>query len=202
MTQEDLMLPNSLMLQALVSIQEVMGEKGLNAVLRASGLSKYIQNFPPNDLNPSISFSDYALLNQAIEDFYGRGGRGILRRIGRASFQFGVREQAALLGIAGAALKLLPKRQRVKFILNSIGSALKKTMPNTEFTLEEDGHKIAYMTPHCSICYGRHSTKPVCHLFVGSLDEAVRWATGDTLPVRETHCIAKGDPYCRYEVEV
>ena len=39
----------------------------------------------------------------------------MLRRIGKASFQYAVREQAALLGVAGVALKLLPEKQRMRF---------------------------------------------------------------------------------------
>ena len=127
--REDVVIINSLVRQALISAQEVMGDNGLNAVLRASGLERFIGNFPPNNLEPSIQTSQYAKLNQAIEDFYGRAGKGMLRRIGKASFQYGVREQAALLGVAGVAMKLLPERQRIKFILNAMADALKKSNP-------------------------------------------------------------------------
>ena len=114
---------------------------------------------------PAISFDDYAKLNQAIEDFYGRGGRGMLKRIGRASFQYGVREQATLMGIAGATLKLMPKRQRIKFVLNSLGNALKKASPDTGFWVDDRDNKIAYSIRDCSIRAGRSGDKPVGHLF-------------------------------------
>ena len=91
---DDLVLVNALMRQALVAIEEVMGQKGLNAVLRTSHLDQYIDHLPPDDLNPAINASDYARLNQAIEEFYGRGGRGILQRIGKASFEYAIREQS------------------------------------------------------------------------------------------------------------
>ena len=198
---EDLVIVNTLMRQALSSVEEVMGKNGLNAVLRMSGLEQYVDNLPPDDLNPSVKSSDYARLNEAIEDFYGRGGRGILRRIGKASFQYAVREQSALLGLAGVALKLLPRRARVLFILNSLASALKKTNPQVQVEVQELGDKYAYVAHTCSVCYGRQSDKPICHLYVGTIDEAVEWATGTTYQVRETHCIARGDPYCRFEVD-
>jgi len=197
---QDLVIVNTLMRQALTAVEEVMGHNGLNAVLRASGLEQYVNNMPPDDLEPSVKSSDYARLNEAIEDFYGRGGRGILRRIGRASFQYAVREQSALLGLAGVALKLLPRRARVLFILNSLGNALKKTNPQVRVEVETVGTKFAYVAHTCSVCYGRQSDKPVCHLYVGSIGEAVQWATGRAYQVRETLCIAKGDPCCRFEV--
>ena len=78
-TREDAMIVNALVRQALTSAQEVMGENGLNTVLRTSGLERFIGNFPPDNLEPSIQASQYAKLNEAIEAFYGRGGRGMVR---------------------------------------------------------------------------------------------------------------------------
>lgn len=198
--REDAVIINSLVRQALTSAQEVMGDNGLNAVLRTSGLERFIGNFPPNNLEPSIQASQYAHLNQAIEDFYGRAGKGMLRRIGKASFQYAVREQAALLGVAGVALKLLPEKQRIKFILNGMVDALKKSNPQVDARLDDSGDRLAYIESTCAICHGRHFETPICYLYVGSISEAVKWATGKEHDVVETHCLAKGDPYCRFEV--
>jgi len=140
---QDLVIVSALMRQALVAVEEVMGRNGLNAVLRTAGLEQYVDNLPPDDLSPSVRSSDYARLNEAIEEFYGRGGRGILRRIGKASFQYAVREQSALLGLAGVALKLLSPRQRIRFILNSTANALKKSNPHVQAGVEEVDGKIA-----------------------------------------------------------
>jgi hypothetical protein len=200
MVREDAVIVNALVRQALVSAQEVMGENGLNTVLRTSGLERFIDNFPPDDLEPAIQTSDYARLNEVIESFYGRGGRGMLRRIGKASFQYAVREQAALLGIAGVALKVLPVRQRMKFILNALVNALKKSNPQVEAWMEESGDSFAYCDATCAICHGRQSQEPICYLYLGSIGEALQWATGQQYEIIETHCIARGDAYCRFEI--
>ncbi|MCJ7432880.1 MAG: 4-vinyl reductase [Anaerolineales bacterium] len=197
--RDDAVIVNALVRQALVSAQEVMGENGLNAVLRTSGLERYVGNFPPDNLEPGIQSLEYARLNQTIEEFYGRGGRGMLKRIGKASFQYGVREQASLLGVAGVALKLLSEKQRIKFILNGMANALKKSNAQVNAWVE-DGDMLAYLDATCAICHGRKSAEPVCHLYIGSITEAVHWATGETREIIETHCMAKGDPYCRFEV--
>lgn len=197
---EDAVIVNTLVRQALVAAEEVMGANGLHAVLRTTGLERFINNLPPDDLNPGIKASEYAAFNEAIEAFYGRGGRGMLQRVGKASFQYGVREQAALLGLAGAALKLLPEKQRIKFVLNSLVNALKKTNPQVEAWVEEDNDQLAYVESTCAICNSRHSETPICHLYVGTVGEAVLWASGRKHIITETHCLAKGDPYCRFEV--
>ncbi len=200
MAENDAVIVNALVRQALVAAQEVMGENGLNTVLRTSGLQRFIGNLPPEDLKPGVKATEYAKLNEAIEAFYGRGARGMLRRIGKASFQYAVREQASLMGMAGAALKLLPQRQRILFVLNNMVSALKKTNPQVDAWVEDKEGKIAFVEKTCAICMGRHSTQPVCHLYIGSVGEAVKWATGLDYDVRETHCIAKGDSFCRFEI--
>lgn len=200
MPREDAVIVNALVRQALIAAEEVMGEHGLETVLRTSGLERYIGNYPPDDLEPAIQTSDYARLNEVIESFYGRGGRGMLRRIGQASFQYAVREQAALMGLAGVALKVLPARGRIKFILNALVDALKKSNPQVDAWVDESGEHLVYCDATCAICHGRLSSEPICFLYLGSIGEAVRWATGQDYEVAETACTAMGAPHCRFEV--
>ncbi len=197
---KDLVIINALMRQALVAVEEVMGKNGLVAVLRASKLDQYIDQMPPDDLNPSVHSSDYARLNEAIESLYGRGGKGILQRVGKASFQYGLREQSAVLGLAGLALKVLPPKQRILLALNSMANALRKTNSLVRIIVEESDGRIYYIDGTCSICCERHGDKPLCYLYVGTLGEAVRWATGQVYQIRETECRACGADYCRFEI--
>ena len=98
------------------------------------------------------------------------------------------------------ALKFMPTRQRIKIALNGMVSALKKTNPQVNAWVEEEGDKLAYCESTCAICLGRHSDHPICHLYVGSVAEAVRWATDQDYEIIETHCVAKGDDCCRFVV--
>jgi predicted hydrocarbon binding protein len=198
--REDAVIVNAIVRQALSASEEVMGNNGLNAVLRLSNLESFIGNLPPDNLEPAIRTVEYARFNQAIENFYGRGGKGMLKRIGKASFRYAVNEQPALLGIAGTALKFLPQKQRIKFILNSMVNALKKSNEQVEAWVEEKDGKLAYIDASCAICHSRKSDKPICYLYLGSIGEAIEWATGKKYAVTETHCMAKGDPYCRFEI--
>lgn len=198
--RKDAVIVNALVRQALIASQEVMGEKGLNTILNNSGLERFVYNFPPDDLKPGVRAAEYARLNQAIEDFYGRGGRGILKRIGKTSFQYGVREQPALMGFAWIALKALPHKRRIKFVFSSIAEALKISNPQVKAWAGEENGKIFFIKSTCAICKGRLSDRPICHLFVGSLSEAILWATGESYDVRETDCLAMGNDYCRFEV--
>jgi predicted hydrocarbon binding protein len=75
-----------------------------------------------------------------------------------------------------------------------------KTNPQVEAWLDVDAEKIDYCESTCAICLRWHSDQPVFHLYVGSVTEAVHWATELEYEIAETHCIAKGDKYGRFEV--
>ena len=96
--------PNKFARITLDAMQEVMGENGLNAILNLAGLSEYIGNFPPDNLEKEYDFADYTALNIALEEMYGpRGGRGLALRAGRATFAQGLRAFGALAGVGGLA---------------------------------------------------------------------------------------------------
>ncbi len=183
----------------LLAAQKVIGADDLNAVLYTAGLSRYINQVPEDNINLAVTFEEYALFNTAIEDRYGRGGLGVLRRIGQEMFRFAVNEQSVRLGVAKAALKLMPKHQRVRTILNSMVSAVQNTNPRVHAQVEETESKLVYIEHGCPICRGRESSQPICYLRIGELKEAVRWAAGETYEIRETQCIAQGDAACRFE---
>jgi len=191
---------NALMRQAILAIGEVMGEQGLKVVLRQAGLERYVDELPPNDLGQDIPSVEYATLNRAVEEFYGRAGKGMLQRIGRASFRYGVEEQAALMGVAGVALKLMPQKTRIKFILDQMAKSLMSVNENTYIEIYETPQGFVFADSTCDVCYCRKAEQPVCHLYVGSIVEAVKWATGQEYEVHEIECRAMDAEACRFLV--
>ena len=191
---------NALMRQAIMAIGQVMGERGLKIVLRQAGLERYVDELPPNDLEQDVSTVDYAALNQAVEEFYGRAGKGMLQRIGRASFRYGVEEQATLMGVAGAAIKLMPQKTRIKFILTQMAKSLMDVNQDTHIEIQESPQGFVFADFTCGVCCCRKAEHPICHLYIGSISEAVKWATGQEYEVREIECRATGAEACRFLV--
>lgn len=196
----DSLVVNATLRQILLAAQEVIGERNLELVLRAAGLERFAGVFPPDDQEPAVSACEFGRLNEAIERSYGRSGRSVLRRIGKAAFQRVLREQPTLLSLAGSALQLLPPRQRVRFVLESLASASNGINPGAEAWVEERNDGLAYVERTCAICAGRAAEEPLCHLSAGLIGEAVSWATDSSCEVLETHCIARGDACCRFTV--
>jgi bacteriochlorophyll 4-vinyl reductase len=191
---------NALMRQAIMAIGQVMGQRGLKIVLRQAGLERYVDELPPNDLEQDVSTVDYATLNQAVEEFYGRAGKGMLQRIGRASFRYGVEEQATLMGVAGAAIKLMPQKTRIKFILTQMAKSLMDVNQDTTIEVQETPQGFVFADFTCGVCCCRKADHPICHLYIGSISEAVKWATGQEYEVREIECRATGAEACRFLV--
>jgi bacteriochlorophyll 4-vinyl reductase len=198
---EEWRFTNALMRQAVLAIGEVMGERGLKIVLRQAGLNRYADELPPNDLEQGVATTEYAALNQAVEEFYGRAGKGMLRRIGRATFRYGIEEQATLMGLAGTALKLMPQRTRIKFILTQLAKSLMDVNDETEIEVQETPEGFVLADYTCGVCCCRPAERPICHLYVGSISEAIKWATERDYEVREIECRAMGAEACRFLVD-
>jgi len=194
---------NALVVQMIKGIEEIMGTNGLKAVLHASGLERFIDNLPPSNLEKDVLVREYAQLNEAVEQFTGRAGKGMLQRIGRASFRYAIKEQAAVMGLAGIALKAFPHRIRKRAILLGMRKGLMDVVEFGRIDVEEEGDALVYTDHTCTICHMRHSDKSICYLYLGSLGEAMAYATGKDFrdfEVVETHCRAKGDSFCRFEI--
>jgi predicted hydrocarbon binding protein len=194
-------MPNAALRVLLEAIEEVMGPNGTKAVLNAGGLSQYIDNYPPKDLEMNASFAEYGGVQQAVEDFYGpRGARAMLLRIGRATFEFGLREQPAILGLAGVALKALPEKTRMKLILDRMAKAAIDQVNQPTNVIEEDD-AFYFVVEECPCRWRPTHDKPACYVTVGVLMQAMAWITGKLHRVEEVACISSGASSCVYRIE-
>ena len=197
---EERPIPNAALRVLLEAIEDVMGENGTKAVLNAGGLSDYIDNYPPKNLEMDATFAEYGGVQQAVEDFYGpRGARAMLLRIGRATFQFGLRDQPAILGLAGVALKALPEKTRMKLILERMAKAAQERV-NQPTILKEEGDAFYFIVEECPCHWRPPHEKPCCYVTVGVLMEAMAWITGKLYKVEEVACISNGASSCVYRI--
>ena len=199
---EDRPLPNAALRTLLQAIQDVMGENGTKAVLNTGGLQRFIGNYPPNNLDLGATFREYGLTEQAVEDTLGpRGARATMLRIGRVTFQYGLKEQPAILGnLGGLVLKVLPMGAAMKLVLGNVSNAASKHV-NQPTRIEEDQDALYFVAEECPCRWRGKKDKPVCHVTVGVLTEAMAFATGKQVRVEEVECIAAGGSVCKYRIE-
>ncbi len=193
--------PNKIGRIYLLAMEEVMGKGGINAVLNLAKLSHWIDNYPPNDLARQVDFSDFAALNQSIEDMYGpRGGRGLALRAGRASFSQGLAEFGALAGASELAFKVVPLGTKLKVGLRAMAETFTKFSDQASEVVEEEDYFV-YTIKACPVCWGRTSDRNICFAAVGILQEGLRWVSGGRdFRVEELTCHAKGDEFCTFAI--
>jgi len=190
-------LPNKMGRIVLLSLDEVMGRIGVNAILNQAHLQHRIDNYPANNFDKEFSFQELGQLLLALDEMYGpRGGRGLARRAGQACFRHGVRDFGPMLGIADLAFRVLPQGVKLKVGFQVLAETLNKFTDHLVH-LDEDDQYFHWVTERCGVCWGRTSESPCCHLAVGLLEEGLYWVSGGrTFYVEEVSCVAMGDPSC------
>jgi predicted hydrocarbon binding protein len=194
--------PNRMGRIILLSMEEVMGRNGVNALLKLASLSTLIENYPSDNTEPAFPFSTVSNLTEMLEQAYGpHGGRGLALRIGRACFNYGVRQYSTQLGLTEMAFRLLPLPTKLHAGAGAFAE-LFNNFTDQRVRVEDDDGKILWHIERCPLCWERKSQDPVCHLAVGLLQEALYWLSGGKVfNVEEKTCIAAGDETCTIVID-
>lgn len=194
--------PNRMGRIILLSMEEVMGRNGVNAVLNLASLSSLIENYPLDNNEPGFSFPTVSSLTENLEQLYGpHGGRGLALRIGRTCFSYGVRQYGVQMGLTEMAFRLLPLPAKLNAGAAAFAELFNK-FTDQKVRIEEEDGRLLWHIERCPLCWERHATEPVCHLAVGLLQEALYWLSGGKVfNVEEKTCIAVGDPTCMIVID-
>lgn len=185
-----------------MSMEEVMGRNGVNALLKLASQQSLIENYPSDDTKLAFPFSTVGALGGTLEQAYGpHGGRGLAIRIGRACFNQGVRHYSAQMGLTEMAFRLLPLPAKLNAGARAFAELFNQ-FTDQRVRIEEDGKKLFWHIERCPLCWERQAHEPVCHLAVGLLQEALYWLSGGKIfNVEEQTCIAMGDKTCTIVVD-
>jgi len=186
----------------LLATEEVLGREGTNSILRLASLASYIDHLPAARSDKTFSFGTVSRLLESLEQAYGpQGGRGTALRIGRACFQYGLRDYGSILGITEMAFRLLPLPTKFSAGAKAFADLFNKHT-DQRVRVEESDAKLFWRIERCPLCWERHASEPICHLAVGLLQESLYWLSGGKIfNVEETACIARGDAACTIVIE-
>jgi len=201
-TSETFYYPNRMGRIILLSMEEVMGRNGVNAILKLASLPSLMEAYPSDDAKLAFPFTTLSSITDMLEHAYGpHGGRGLALRVGRACFNYGVRQYGTQLGLTEMAFRLLPLPLKVNAGAR-IFAELFNNYTDQRVRVEEDDGKLFWHIDRCPLCWERKAQDPVCHLAVGLLQEALYWLSGGKVfNVEEQTCIAAGDATCTIVID-
>jgi len=194
--------PNKAARIALVSLSNVMGRNGLNAILNLAHLQDLIDNLPPDNLERKFDFADFTAINWALEEMYGpRGGRGLALRVGRATFDDVLRNFGALAGVGDLAFRILPLSAKMRIGIPTMAKIFSQ-ISDQYSTVVDSEDAFIYTIHRCPQCWNRTGLdKPVCFMGMGLLQAGLRWISGGSeFKVHESQCMAMGDEKCVYTI--
>jgi predicted hydrocarbon binding protein len=194
--------PNKMGRIVLIAIEEIMGHHGVNAVLNLANLPHLVNNYPPNNLAPGFTFSEFSAIQKTLDEMYGeRGGRGLAPRAGRESWKYALTDFMPVLGITDLAMRMLPLGIKIKIGLDVFAETFNK-FSDQRVRLGEDFDHYLWIIERCPICWQRKTDSPCCHLAVGLLEQALSWVSqGKRFKVAQTSCIACGDETCTIAID-
>ena len=185
--------PNIWGRSVLNAAEEILGKKGVNALLNLAGMQQYIDNYPPDNIKKEFPFSHVSKIQQALWDMYGpRGARVFATRGGEETFTYSLEKFDKVQKAAQAAMAVGSKKIRLKAGILFFAKFF-NAVSDQKVRVEEDETHWRWIIERCPMCWERRANEPVCHLAVGVLNSASKWATGgEMLRIKAVECLAAG----------
>ena len=201
MTQMKEKFPNQLYYMVLVTAEEILGKPGLNAILNYGGMTKFIDNFPPNNMEEEHPAGDFSALMRGFIGVMGEQGvRPIMFRGGIKGFEI-MNEQFPTLfnidGITPGEMDAEGAFQEFRRIYGIMVEA-SRVIEGDIFTYYDVDEGVVLEIEPCPWCVGVKAKNPICHAQLGFQYGIAKWVMGREIKVEETHCIATGDNACRF----
>ena len=202
MTDEKLYYPNRWGRLVLTSAEEIVGDKGMAALLNMAKIPEYIKNYPPDNMEKGFTFEQVSQLQQAIWDMYGpRGARVFATRAGEQTFNDGLAHFGALANAAQAAMKIGSLEMKIKIGLGFFARWFNEVSDQVVSVTESDTH-WDWVIEACPICWHRKADQPVCHLAIGVLQGGLAWVSGGKrFGLAEIECKAMGGENCVIQID-
>ncbi len=194
--------PNRMGRILLLSLRKELGPDRLHEVLAAAGQAKLTTGLLPNNLDKRFSFESISALQEANEKVFGtRAGRQINYRVGKGTFELGLKDFDPVLGIADLPKRLTPLSVKMRIGLDVFARVFNQFSDQVVKLSENETHHL-WIIERCPVCWKRKAEDVCCHLAGGLLEESLFWGTGGRrFKVEEINCIAKGDPTCVFQID-
>lgn len=183
------------------SIEEVIGTSEMQAILKSVNQAERTKPDLQQQTILPVSFDNICEVQSAIEDNYGvQCGQGILLRIGRAFFNFILRDFSPQIGFTDPSFRFLPMRKKIKAGLERLAVMYNQFLDQPVCIKEED--QYYWVMERCPLCWNKRSSQKSCAFMVGFLQEAMYWLSGGRqFRVEEIDWAATGNLTCTMQIK-
>jgi predicted hydrocarbon binding protein len=140
----------------------------------------------------------YAALQRALRDYYGRGARGALLRIGRKMWDRMIAEANLVEKAELEIIRWLPVPARRRRVLDLLAEHLREGGGSASVHLLDIDLLLVH--PSSATASLQPSGKAGCFVTLGMIQRALAWATGQEADVEEIACKAAGAPACEFKI--
>jgi bacteriochlorophyll 4-vinyl reductase len=190
-------VPGLVMRTVLLATQETSGPQYPH-LLRAAGLSRFINAMPDGGWDPVATKTELERLYATVYEMLGEPiTRLFMRNYGQrlATQLLENRELQEIIRRAAA----LPPEQRLEAFLKEFAPFSARGW--TAIRITQDPQTWYLELEHCPYCAGIHgATSPLCQGATVLYATLTKAATGRTMQVTETTCVAAGAPHCKFAV--
>ncbi len=143
----------------MLAMEEVIGKDAVRSVFNLSSLASYADEYPEARPEKTFPFKAVTQLQESLEQVFGpQGGRGTALRIGRACFQYGLREYGSMLGMTEMAFRLLPLPTKIHSGAKLFADLFNKQTDQV-VRIEEKDDKLFWHIERCPLCWERKTTR-------------------------------------------
>ncbi len=193
-------LPNRYARYFMQAVQDEIGVYSLHMLLRNAGLDRYLDDLPPDNSTPEILASEFAALHNAIREYFGRGARGSLNRIGRVTWQLMFDDASIGSRVGLLAARLLPPLPRSRKTLEHLAARMRE--PDGAVSVHLLDRDLIFMDTSSDSTFGYPADEPICWATLGMIQAALFWATGAEQAVDEISCRAAGAMACKFRIRL
>ncbi len=188
-----------------LGMEEILGADGLYSLMEAAlpGERSDAEGIGTEFIEDGhFSISSLERIFFALEQQCGEAAaRGTTQRIGRACFQYGLREYGDELGVTSTSFRLLPFPSKLHAFAGALAEMFNRMSEHCVRVEEREG-KLRWHMEQCPFCHGRHADHALCLLPVGLAEEALYWLSGGKMfNVEEVVCMARGEAACIVEAD-
>jgi predicted hydrocarbon binding protein len=193
-------LPGIFIRHFLMACEAEIGDYSLQLILYQAGLKRFISQQVKSSNTIEICAQEYAALQQAIRDYYGRGARGVLNRIGRTTWNEIARQAPFLHKTGFFVTRLAPRTLHLYRALEYMAAQLGG--PNGQVSVHSFDQDLIFYDQTSDATYNQIAREPICWVTLGLIQGATVWAIGEEQDVDEIACKAVGADACKFRLRL